>query len=290
MTKRKSPKERKKEREQQKQRGQQSIIIGVVVVLAVFAAIIFALSNVPAEAPIPDSLDRYNNFMSDTTDEGYARLGNPDAPVTVSEFSSFSCPGCLDFHDNIFPALLPRIAAGEINFVYVPLQTGSVPNPEGAARTAICAGEQGQFWEMHDVLFFWHETYVNSAFQDGRIRTGVQELGLSTSEFNRCFNSNETSGVLNAALAEGVLNTPSIQVNGAPVTADLTSINSAIDGNLPVGGVFESGLVDDDASADTNDEAAVEATETVEMTEEPAVEATEAIEMTEEAEATEASE
>lgn len=298
MTKRKSPKERKKEREQQKQRGQQTIIVGVVAVIAIFGAIIFALSSVPAEAPIPDYLDRYDNFMSDTTDEGYARLGNPNAPVTVSEYSSFSCPGCLDFHDSAFSQLLPRIAAGEINFVYIPLQTGSIPNPEGAARTAICAGEQGQFWEMHDVLFFWHETYSNSAFQDGRIRTGVQELGLDTGEFNRCFNSNDTSGVLNAALSEGVSNTPTIQVNGAPVAADITSINNSIDGILPANGAFESGLIDDM----TDDEPM---TDEAEATEEPMDDMSEATEeamddeteMTEEApmdddeaEATEASE
>src|SRR5690606_15287519 len=102
----------------------------------------------------------------------------------------------LDFHKSVFPNLLSYIESGAINFVYVPLQTGSVPNAEGAARTAICAGEQGQFWQMHDVLFSWHEIFVNSAFQDSRIRTGVQNLGLNTGEFNSCFRSNTSDTVL----------------------------------------------------------------------------------------------
>src|SRR5690606_13276059 len=110
MAKRKSPKQRKEERKKEKQRGQQLIIIGAVVLVAIFGAIIFALTSLPAEAPIPDTLDRYDAFMTSTTDEGYPLLGNPDAPVSVYEYASFSCPGCADFHNGVFPGLWPRIA------------------------------------------------------------------------------------------------------------------------------------------------------------------------------------
>ncbi len=291
MAKRKSPKQRKEERQQEKQRGQQRIIIGVVIVLAIFAAIIFALTSLPADADLPTTLDRYEDFMTSQTDEGYALLGNPNAPVTVREFSSFSCPGCADFHRNIFPALLPAIESGAINFVYVPLQTGSVANPEGAARTAICAGEQGMFWEMHDVLFFWHETYANSAFQDSRIRTGVNELGLDSGEFNSCFRSNSTDAVLTSALAEGVGSTPSVEVNGVLLpSATLDAINDAITQNLGGQTSFESGLISDsstdvDATEEVEMEATEEAMEEPEATEDADVEATE--EPVEEAEATE---
>ena len=291
MAKRKSPKQRKEERQQEKQRGQQRIIIGVVIVLAIFAAIIFALTSLPADADLPTTLDRYEDFMTSQTDEGYALLGNPNAPVTVREFSSFSCPGCADFHRNIFPALLPVIESGAINFVYVPLQTGSVANPEGAARTAICAGEQGMFWEMHDVLFFWHETYANSAFQDSRIRTGVNELGLDSGEFNSCFRSNSTDAVLTSALAEGVGSTPSVEVNGVLLpSATLDAINDAITQNLGGQTSFESGLISDsstdvDATEEVEMEATEEAMEEPEATEDADVEATE--EPVEEAEATE---
>lgn len=277
MAKRKSPKQRKEERQQEKQRGQQKIIIGVVAVLVLFAAIIFVLRFLPSEAALPTSLDRYDDFMTSQTNEGYALLGNPNAPVTVREFSSFSCPGCMDFHRNVFPALLPAIEAGAINFVYVPLQTGSIANPEGAARTAICAGEQDMFWQMHDVLFFWHETYGNSAFQDGRISTGVDELGLDSGEFNRCFRSNATNTILTAAIGEGVSSTPTIEVNGVQLlSATLDAINEAISQNLGGQSSFESGLI---SGADDNSDATQEAD--VEVTEEPMdeLEATEESEM-----------
>lgn len=275
MAKRKSPKQRKKEREQEKQRGQQVYIIGAVIGVVVLIAIIFALTSLPTEAPIPEDISqRYSNFMSSSTDEGYALLGNPDAPVTVREYSSFSCPGCLSFHQSVFPRLLDEIERGEINFVYVPLQTGSISNPEGAAKTAICAGEQGQFWEMHDILFSWHETFGNSAFQDGRIRTGIEELGLDRSQFNSCFNSNSTNTILTSAIQEGVASTPSIQVNGATVPADIASIEEAIASNLPAG-EFEPGLIgDDDVTEDEMTEEAPmdEATEEADTSDDEATE------------------
>lgn len=274
----KSVKQRKEERQQEKRRGQQVYIIGGVAIIVIFAAIVFALTSLPAEAPLPDDLDEFDRFITGTTDEGYPRLGNPDAPVTVREFSSFSCPGCMDFHRTTFPGLLDDIEAGRISFVYVPLQTGSVPNAVGAARTAICAGEQGKFWQMHEVLFSWHETFVNSAFQDGRIRTGVQELGLNVSEFNRCFNSNTTSAILSSAQGEGVTSTPSVEVNGVLVSANLTAIEEAIS-QSPMPSNLEPGVIMDESSDSADDEAVDEAVDETE------VEATEEVDT--EAESTE---
>jgi len=295
MARRKSPKQRKEERKKERQRGQQTIIIGAVILIAIFAAIVFALTSLPTEATIPEDVSRYDAFMTGTTAEGYAILGNPNAPVTVREYSSFACPGCMDFHRTVFPQLLDRIALGQIQFVYVPLQTGSIPNQEGAARTAICAGEQGQFWQMHDVLFSWHETYGNTAFQNGRIRTGVQQLGLNSSEFNNCFNSNATNTVLNTALSEAVASTPSVEVNNVAVSATLDAILTAIDTAITPGMQFESGLIEGgvDAGTDIDPEAtepvdAEESTDDMEATEEPmdSEEAMDDMEATEEAEAT----
>lgn len=273
--------QRKEERKQSHRRNQQLIIAGVVAVAIVFAGIIFALTSIPAQVELPPNLDRYDQFMSGTSDEGYPRLGNPNAPVEVKEYASFSCPGCANFHETIFPQLLPQIAEGAIQFVYVPLRTGDIPNPDGAARTALCAGEQGQFWQMHDVLFYWHDLYGNTAFQDSRLRAGVNELGLNSSQFFSCFDSNATDAIITSAFAEGVGTTPSVAVNGVLLpSATLATITEAISSNLPANASFEPGIIEEEPSTETD----AEPTEAVE----PETEATEAPEA--EAEATESSE
>lgn len=296
MAKRSRAKERKEERRQSQRRSQQLMFAGIGVVVVIFGAIIFMLTSVPTAVELPQNLDRYDGYITGVTDEGYARLGNPNAPVTVSEYSSFGCPGCGTFHDSVFPQLLPLIEEGRINFVYIPLRTGSVQNPDGAARTAICAGEQGQFWEMHDVLFHWQEIYGNSAFQDSRLRAGVSELGLDRGEFLRCFDSNATNAVIASAFNEGVGNTPSVAIDGVllPNTA-LETILAGINERVPAGTTFESGLIVEDTPEDTSAEDTSTEVEATEEAVEPETEATEEMEATEEAvepetEATEESE
>jgi len=51
------------------------------------------------------------------------------------------------------------VREGVIAFEYIPLTTGSIPNAVGASKAALCAGEQGAFFEYHDALFDWHSRY-----------------------------------------------------------------------------------------------------------------------------------
>ena len=115
--------------------------------------------------------------------------------------------------------MLERVKDGQVLFTYVPLNTGSIPNAPGASRAALCAGQQGKFWEMHDVLFDWQTRYGNTSFSQNRLLTGVEQLGLSSDAFTNCFNSAGISATLDAAANEGVSTTPTLRVNGVTVVA-----------------------------------------------------------------------
>ena len=212
-----------------------------IVAVAVVAIAVVIVSNQPVEAHIPDDLSaRYEDIERSYSPEGYPRLGNRDAPVTVEEYSSFACPGCEAFHSDSFDAVLERVRSGQVLFTYVPLQTGSVPNAPGASRAALCAGQQTMFWEMHDVLFDWQTRYGNTAFSQNRLLAGVEGLGLIANAFTDCFNSAATSATLSAAQSEEVSTTPTIRVNGVTMEQGATipsteAILQAIDDALPAG-------------------------------------------------------
>lgn len=242
--------ERKAERERQRRRNRQLTVVGAIVVVVLAVAGLFLVSNQPAEAPIPEEqFARYDNLRRSFDANGFAVLGNPEAPVRVAEFSSFSCPACLDFHDAVFSQLIPRIERGEISFTYVPLQNAG-NNAGGAARAALCAGEQGLFWEMHDTLFEWQEIYAGSAFSDNRLRTGAAALGLDMDAFSSCVTSERTDTTLGNAQAQGVNATPTIQVNGSTVPASLEAVNAAIDNFGPFSGLEPGTLPQDAPEAD----------------------------------------
>src|SRR5262249_46034476 len=82
-----------------------------------------------------------------------ARLrGSPQAPVRIVEYSDFQCPFCR----KVQPVLKNLLAKyeGRVSLAYrdFPLR-GMHGQAELGAESARCAGEQGKFWEYHDLLF-----------------------------------------------------------------------------------------------------------------------------------------
>ncbi len=80
--------------------------------------------------------------------------GNPDAPVTLIEYSDFTCGYCVKFFRETWPSLQEKyVKTGKVRLLYRDYPR----DPEGPAMTAAiaarCAGEQGHYWEMHDRLF-----------------------------------------------------------------------------------------------------------------------------------------
>lgn len=255
--------ERRKERERQKQQQRQITLIGGIVVVAVVAAVLLVLANQPAEAPIPaEAAARYEGIPQSQTDSGFPRLGSPEAPIQVVEYSSYSCPGCKVFHDNVVKApsgLLDRIRAGEVLFTYVPMSsTGSFTNGQGAARAAVCVGEQGRYWEFHDALFEWQGIYGNQAFANNRIEAGIDALPIDRAQWDACMASELPNQVTRAAeqaaqALPGFQGTPTVTINGIIVQPDLASVTRAIEQELAKRPVVQ-------PAAETTPETSAEAT------------------------------
>ncbi len=240
--------ERRRQREQEQRRQRLMIAAVVVVGLAVLGFVLFLIANQPVEAEIPeDAVALYEGLPQFTTPEGFPGLGDPNAPVQVVEYSSFDCPHCATFHRDTVPALVERVRAGDIAFIFVPLYgTGGIQNGQGAARAAICAGEQGAFWPYHSTLFAWQSLYANTAFQGNRLGAAVDALGLNRGEWEACITGDLPDSVTAAAFAAasavpGFGGTPSVTVNGANIPNTLSQINAAIDQALASAGVISGG-------------------------------------------------
>ncbi len=274
--------ERRKEREQQKKRQRQLTFAIGGVVIAVLAVVIVLLITVPAEAPIPaGATTRYQGIDQSYSDKGFPILGKANAPVKVTEYSSFDCSHCAEFHSGTWPQVLDRIRKGEVEFTYVPVYgTGGIQNGEGAAKAAICAGDQGAFWPYYDALFTWQTTYANTAFSQNRFVGGVNGLGLDKAKWDQCMSSDHPGTVaaaaVNAFRLQGAAGTPALLVNGNVVdVASNVSLMDAIDQALAA-----AGGVPAEVTAEATQAAAAEVTAeattqpTVEKTAEATIEAT----------------
>lgn len=82
-------------------------------------------------------------------------LGRVGAAVGIIEYADFECPFCRTFARTVLPEIQRRyIDTGKVlmSFKHLPLERIH-PNARGAAVAAECAGLQGKFWQMHDILF-----------------------------------------------------------------------------------------------------------------------------------------
>ena len=82
-------------------------------------------------------------------------IGDPNAPITIIEFSDFQCPFCARFNTQTLPAILDEyIEQGKVKLVFRDFPIQSIhPNALPASVAAECANDQGNFKGMHDILF-----------------------------------------------------------------------------------------------------------------------------------------
>jgi len=134
--------------------------------------------------------------------------GNPNAPVTVVEYSDFQCPFCSRFFQQTLPLLEKNyIDTGKIKFVYKDLPLDILhPNARPAHIAAECADEQGKFWEYHDVLFEnqaqWNR--LSSVDLSSQLNQYAADLGLQSASFEVCLNSPDIADEVNGDYLEAV--------------------------------------------------------------------------------------
>ena len=121
--------------------------------------------------------------------------GDQDAELTIIEFSDFQCPFCKRFFDQTLPLLEESyIDTGKVNFVWRDFPMQSHQNAVPAHVAAQCAGNQGQFWKYHDLLFInqaeWSSIPVEAVV--GKLVLYADSLGLEADKFETCLTSGAT--------------------------------------------------------------------------------------------------
>ena len=108
--------------------------------------------------------------------------GNPTAPVTVLEYSDFTCGYCEKFFHETFPKLLSEyIDTGKVRFVYRDFPRAPGGPGLHASQAARCAGAQDAYWPMHDRLF-----NSGQRFSVEQIQGYAKELGIDVPAFSQC--------------------------------------------------------------------------------------------------------
>jgi protein-disulfide isomerase len=139
-------------------------------------------------------------------------LGPEHAPVTVVEYGDFECPSCKQASGTVKLMLARFEEEVRLVFRHFPLE-GVHPHALRAAEAAECAGGQGKFWPMHDLLFE-HQSHLKQA----QLFEYAQQLGLDmprfTAEMDDEIYLQRVREHQRSGDASGVRGTPTFFVNG----------------------------------------------------------------------------
>ena len=124
--------------------------------------------------------------------------GKVDAPVTLIEYSDYQCPFCARNYRDVLPILVKEyVDTGKLKFV---MRENPLPSlhrdATNASIAALCAGDQGKYWEMHNVMF---ENQKQLGVDN--LKTFAGTIGLDTATFNDCLDNKKTEGQVRKDLA-----------------------------------------------------------------------------------------
>lgn len=188
------------------------LIVGITLI-ALAAALIFILPNLK---PVGDIAE---HPLMNRPQVNFNSMGDPNAPIKIIEYSDFQCPYCAKFTRETEQQLIDAyIATGKVYFEYHSFGEFIGYESRRAAEAAYCAGDQGKFWEMHDIIFA-NQTGENvGAFTDNRLIAFAAKIGLDSGKFSDCFNSGKYASKVTQDGVDGqnagVKATPSFTVNG----------------------------------------------------------------------------
>ncbi len=148
---------------------------------------------------------------------GDMALGADDAPVTVIEYASMTCPHCATFHNETFPGLKAAyIDTGKIRLVYreFPLDRLAFY----AAVLARCAGPE-RFFGFVEVLFRQQDSWARAGDPMAALARLGRVGGVGEAQFGACINDQELGDSILKTRLEGnsefdVNSTPTFIING----------------------------------------------------------------------------
>ncbi|GAB4404980.1 MAG: hypothetical protein OHK0052_27260 [Anaerolineales bacterium] len=199
--------QRRKEMKRRRTLAITGMILGAVILLGALTAPFWTAALRPVGDVITPA---FTNIPQPNANS----MGDPNAPIKITEFSDFQCPACKLFHDRTFAQLVKEyVETGQVYYTYRSMGLWIGQESVDAIEAAYCAGEQNKFWEYHEVLF------ANQGAENAGLLTQKRLLafgevvpGLEMQAFTECVKDNRFNDAINADRANG----DAAQVKGTP--------------------------------------------------------------------------
>jgi len=135
--------------------------------------------------------------------------GEPTARVTIVEFTDLQCPFCVRYYKNTFPRIVKEfVETGKVRYVAREFPLASIhKDAQRAAEAALCAGEQGKYWELRDKIF-----HNRNRLGEADVEEYARSVGVEVEPWKECL----SSGRYREKVTRDVRDGSRLGVNGTP--------------------------------------------------------------------------
>lgn len=151
--------------------------------------------------------------------DGVPVIGNPGAPIHFRVVADFACSHCNTYHTgDLHQFISDEVMAGNATVgAVMTTGTGGLYS-QTATQAALCAGEQGAYWEMSDEIFrLARSRGVTSGFALTELKQSADAMGLDSDALVECISTNRYASVITGyttfAMDHGVSGTPTLLVS-----------------------------------------------------------------------------
>ncbi|TAN75046.1 MAG: DsbA family protein, partial [Magnetospirillum sp.] len=155
-------------------------------------------------------------------DDGYKIdqvLGRADAPLTIIEYASTTCPHCATFHKTTLPKLKAEwVETGRAKLIFRDFPTGPQSLSVGASMIAHCAGPE-RYYGLLGLIMEHQEKWMNAQDKLAELKKLAKLAGLGEDKVDACLKRQDLADAINARAKDaydrmGVDSTPSFIIDG----------------------------------------------------------------------------
>jgi protein-disulfide isomerase len=190
-------------------------------------------------------------------------IGKADAKVTVTVWADYQCPGCGILSRQIEPQIITNyVETGKVRLVFKNFafldQKSSTKESHDAAVAALCASDQGKFWQYHDYLFANQSGENLGQFNKARLQAIADAVGVNRSTWDSCTAGSDKLTQVNNEYTQGVqagvTQTPTLFINNEKYAGSVTypAVAASLDSVLGGGPVNPTPTPSAAASGSTN--------------------------------------
>lgn len=223
-----------REKNQKEIKRTRALIIGlggVGILLVAFAIIYPRINSIRSHAGTANKTIAVTPFtpLAITAKVDGRHLGDSSAPVKVDVWGDFQSSACRTYSINVEPRIITNyVNSGKVYYTYhfYPFVDGGSASGEShhAANAALCASDQGHFWDYQQVLLANWNGENMGAYSDAHLIVFAENLGLDMTTFDQCLQANTYANLISQDMLAGQTagvhqnGTPSVFINGQLLT------------------------------------------------------------------------